>query len=128
MAPQHRDDEDEHVPTAGIVRPYALTSGRTRASVHLPVEALVQQLPRARQHEWADHDQLGRIVAACNTRTSVAEIAATVGLPLGVVRVLLGDLIEQGYLQTAALTLTDSSTRGERQDLIERTLRGLRAI
>lgn len=127
MARQHRD-EDEHVPTAGIVRPYALTSGRTRGSVDLPVEAMVQQRPRARQHEWASHDQLGKIVAACELRTSVAEIAATVGLPLGVVRVLLGDLIEGGYLETAAVTLTDSSSLSERKDLIERTLRGLRAI
>lgn len=128
MAPQHRDDEDEHVPTAGIVRPYALTSGRTRASVHLPVEAMIQQLPRAGQREWASHDQLGKIVNACEERASVAEIAAHVGLPLGVVRVLLGDLIEEGYLQTAAVTLTESSTLSERKDLIERTLRGLRAI
>lgn len=128
MAPQHRDDEDEHVPTAGIVRPYALTSGRTHASVHLPVEAIIQQLPRARQREWAEHDRLGRIVLACGDRTSVAEVAANVGLPLGVVRVLLGDLIDEGYLQTAAVTLTDSSSLSERKDLIERTLRGLRAI
>jgi len=127
MAPHHRDEE-EHVPTAGIVRPYALTSGRTQSSVHLPVEAMVQQLPRALQREWDGQDQLGRIVAATQQRTSVAEIAANVGLPLGVVRVLLGDLIEEGYLQVAAVTLSDSSSLSERQDLIERTLRGLRAI
>lgn len=127
MAPQHRDEE-EHVPTAGIVRPYALTSGRTQASVHLPVEAIVEQLPRARQREWTSHDQLGRIVEACEHRTSVAEIAASVNLPLGVVRVLIGDLIEQGYLHTAAQTLDDSSSMSERKELIERTLRGLRAI
>jgi len=127
MVPHHRDEE-EHVPTAGIVRPYALTSGRTRGSVHLPVEAMVQQLPRARQREWASHDQLGKIVAACEGRTSVAEIAAHVGLPLGVVRVLIGDLIDEGCLELAAVTLSESSTLSERKDLVERTLRGLRAI
>lgn len=127
MAPHHRDQE-EHVPTAGIVRPYALTSGRTHASVHLPVEVMVEKLPKAAQREWSSHDQLGRLVQACETRTSVAELAANVGLPLGVVRVLLGDLIEQGYVHVAAVTLSDSSTLSERKDLIERTLRGLRAI
>ncbi|KGN39174.1 hypothetical protein N803_01340 [Knoellia subterranea KCTC 19937] len=111
-----------------MVRPYALTLGRTRSSVNLPVEVMIQQLPLARRAQWAGHDQNARIIEACEERTSVAEIAAAVGLPLGVVRVLLGDLIEQGYLEVAAVVLSDSSTLTERKDLIERTLRGLRAI
>jgi len=41
--------------------------------------------------------------------------------------VLLGDLVEQGYVGVQA-TLNDSSSRDERLDLIERTLRGLRAF
>lgn len=126
MSPHH--DDEEHVRTARIVRPYAITAGRTRASIDLPVEAVIEQLPRAAERDWAETDQLGQIVAACGTRISVAEISATVSLPLGVVRVLLGDLVEQGYLKVAATTLTDSSSRDVRQDLIERTLRGLRAI
>lgn len=120
--------DDEHVQTARIVRPYALTAGRTRASIDLPVEAMIEQQPQATRREWSEHDQLGRIVSACGQRTSVAEISATVGLPLGVVRVLVGDLVEQGHLRVAATTLTDASGSDVRQDLIERTLRGLRAI
>ncbi|WP_404381729.1 DUF742 domain-containing protein [Knoellia locipacati] len=126
MSPHH--DDEEHVHTARIVRPYTLTAGRTRASIDLPVEAIIEWLPRATEREWSEHDQVGRIVAACAERTSVAEISAAVSLPLGVVRVLLGDLVEQGYLRVAATTLTDASSRDVRQDLIERTLRGLRAI
>lgn len=125
MSPQH---DEEHVHTARIVRPYALTAGRTRASIDLPVEAIIERLPRAAEREWPEHDQVGQIVAACESRTSVAEISAAVSLPLGVVRVLLGDLVDQGYLKVAATTLTDASSRDVRQDLIERTLRGLRAI
>lgn len=127
MSPHH-DDDEEHVHTARIVRPYALTAGRTRASIDLPVEAIIERMPHAAEREWADSDQLGRIVTACENRTSVAEISANMSLPLGVVRVLLGDLVEQGYLKVAATTLTDTSSRDLRQDLIERTLRGLRAI
>lgn len=125
MSP-HQDDED--VRTARIVRPYAITAGRTRASIDLPMEAIIEQLPQVAERDWAETHQLGQVVAACETRTSVAEISATVNLPLGVVRVLLGDLVEQGYLKVAATTLTESSSRDVRQDLIERTLRGLRAI
>lgn len=125
--PPHHDDDDEHVHTARVVRPYALTAGRTRASIDLPVEAIIEQQPRAVEREWSEHDQVGQIVTAAE-RASVAEISAAVNLPLGVVRVLLGDLVEQGYLKVAATTLTDASSTDERQDLIERTLRGLRAI
>ncbi len=65
-----------------------------------------------------------RILDACDTR-SVAEVSATESMPLGVVRVLLSDLVEQGCVQVQA-TLSDSSSIDERIELIERTLSGLR--
>ena len=58
---------------------------------------------------------------------SVAEIAARLALPLGVARVLIGDLVTQGYLRVDA-TLAASETIEERRELIGRTLRGLRAL
>ena len=61
---------------------------------------------------------------ACDTR-SVAEVSALVSMPIGVVRVLLSDLVEQGLVQVQA-TITESSSKDERIELIERTLRGLR--
>jgi hypothetical protein len=48
-------------------------------------------------------------------------------LPLGVTRVLVGDLVTSGYLRVNR-TLTERSTRDERRELIGRTLRGLRAL
>lgn len=124
----HQHEEEEGVPLAGIVRPYALTRGRTQSSVDLPVEAIVEQTATGRDRDWSGEAQLGTIVGACSSRTSVAELSAAVGLPLGVVRVLLGDLVNEGHVRIAATTLTENSSRDVRQDLIERTLRGLRAI
>ena len=57
----------------------------------------------------------------------LAEIAAVLSLPLGVARVLIGDLVTQGYLRVHT-TLGDSTTVDERRELIGRTLRGLRAL
>jgi hypothetical protein len=57
----------------------------------------------------------------------VAEIAAHLSLPLGVARVLVGDLVVQGYVRVHA-TLGEASTADERRELIGRTLRGLRAL
>lgn len=112
-------------PAARIVRPYTITAGRTRSAVDLPMEARLLLDPSAHEREW-DGDLQGRIVEVCDQK-SVAEVSAAVSMPIGVVRVLLGDLVEQGYVGVQA-TLNDSSSRDERLDLIERTLRGLRAF
>jgi hypothetical protein len=67
------------------------------------------------------------IVQLCRNRPSIAEISSYAGLPIGVTRVLVGDLMESGHLR-AHNTLTDRSTASERRRLIERTLSGLRAL
>jgi len=112
-------------PSARIVRPYTITAGRTSTTVDLPMEATLRLLPAAEEREWGP-DLQGRIVEVCDY-SSVAEVSALVAMPIGVVRVLLGDLVEQGYVRVQA-TLNDSSSHDERLDLIERTLRGLRAF
>ena len=55
----------------------------------------------------------------------MAEVSALVSMPIGVVRVLLSDLVEQGIVRVQA-TITEKSSTDERLELIERTLRGLR--
>jgi Protein of unknown function (DUF742) len=112
---------------ASLVRPYTLTAGRTKPSVELPLEAPVQTLESALFHRWPPNDVRGRIVQLCIKSPSVAEIAARLDLPLGVTRVLVGDLVSSGYLRVNR-TLTERSTRDERRELIGRTLRGLRAL
>ncbi|WP_343601779.1 DUF742 domain-containing protein [Mycobacterium sp.] len=112
---------------ASLVRPYTLTAGRTDTSVDLPLEAPVQTLRSALYHRWPPDDVRGRIVRLCVTSPSVAEISARLSLPLGVARVLVGDLVTAGYLRVSA-TLTDGSTSDERRELIGRTLRALRAL
>jgi hypothetical protein len=112
---------------ASLVRPYTLTAGRTDTPVDLPLEAPVQTLQSALFHRWPPHDVRGRIVQLCIKSPSVAEISAQLDVPLGVARVLVGDLVTSGYLRVSP-TLTDASSRDERRELIGRTLRGLRAL
>ena len=110
-----------------LVRPYTLTAGRTNSSVVLPLEASIEVLESARSHQWLPNDVRGEIVRLCATRPSVAEIAARLSLPLGVARVLVGDLVTAGHLRVLH-TLDNASTLEERRELIGRTLRGLRAL
>ena len=112
-------------PAARIVRPYALTAGRTRPAVDLPLEARLRLDTSATRRAWGD-DVQGQIVGVLDSR-SVAEVSAVIRRPIGVVRVLLGDLVQQGFVHVQA-TLTENSTNDDRNDLLERTLRGLRAL
>jgi hypothetical protein len=95
-APAAEDEDDEG--EDDLVRPFVITGGRTRhATVHLRVEALVvatgARPNRPLQFEHA------RIVETCDSPISVAEVAARVGVPLGVAQILVGDLAEAGLVQ-----------------------------
>ena len=110
-----------------LVRPYALTSGRTESVVDLPIEATLEVLPSGRTATWPEGDLSGRIIELCGASQSVAEVSAKLHIPLGVARVLIGDLVTAGHLKTRA-TISDNTTSDERRELIERTLSGLRAL
>jgi hypothetical protein len=110
-----------------LVRPYTLTAGRTSTNVALPLEASIEALEPARDDEWPPDDVRGEIVKLCAARPSVAEIAARLDVPLGVARVLVGDLVETGHVRVL-MTLDDDSSVEQRRELIGRTLRGLRTL
>jgi hypothetical protein len=120
-------EPSEPLPEPSLVRPYTLTSGRTASVVELPLEAPIQTLRFAPAPRWPGNDVRAKILELGADGPSVAEIAARAALPLGVARVLIGDLVTQGYLRVDA-TLGESASADERRELIGRTLRGLRAL
>jgi hypothetical protein len=118
-------DKPETTTPPNRARPYTLTGGRTRAPIDLPIEVTVETLNG--ELDWEPGDVRAVIVQLCRDRPSIAEISSYAALPIGVTRVLVGDLVESGHLRVHA-TLTDSSTVSDRRRLIERTLDGLRAL
>ena len=108
-------------------RPYTLTGGRTRARMELPIEVTVETLASSDELDWPPDDVRTEIIRLCRDRPSIAEISSYAALPIGVTRVLVGDLVESGHLRVH-VTLTDRSTVSDRRRLIERTLDGLRAL
>ena len=110
-----------------LVRPYTLTAGRTDSRVSLPLEAPIEALVTDKPRRWPGNDVRGQIWAMCASNPSVAEISAHLSLPVGVARVLIGDLVSSGHLRVRT-TLSDQSSIDERRELIGRTLRGLRAL
>lgn len=87
-----------------LVRPYTITSGRTPAdSARLDVSTQVMTL-RSEQEPTGLGPEHMAIVQMCRKPVSIAEIAVYVKVPLGVVRVLCGDLIERGLVITRSPT------------------------
>ena len=68
-----------------------------------------------------------RIVTLCAVPQSIAEVSAHLKLALGVARVLVGDMTNEGLLDSHA---TPASKSGNRPDikLLERVLDGLQAL
>ena len=86
-------------PGARVVPVYAVTQGRTRpAGQELPFEALVTVTDRAARADVTLHAEWREIVRMCVRPMSVAEIGAALQVPVGVARVLVGDLAGAGYL------------------------------
>jgi hypothetical protein len=110
--------------SSSIVRAYAWTGGRTTSDVHLEIESLVSVNERSATAVRPEHQD---VLALCHSPRSVAEIAALRGLPLGVTKVLLGDMASHGLIDVHR---TASSYGGERPDgaLLERVLAGLRRL
>ena len=113
--------------SASLVRPYILTAGRTEGRIQLALEALIDTVEAGPEPRWSAHDVRAKILGLGVESASVAEIAARLSLPLGVTRVLIGDLVTQGYVRVQD-TLGETSSFDERRELIGRTLRGLRAL
>jgi uncharacterized protein DUF742 len=113
-------------PESSFVRPYAWTRGRTRPAYDLAVETLLSTTPRGRDPELVTQYEHRMIADLCGEPKSVAEVAALLSLPLGVARVLLGDMAAHGSI---VVHETASST-GDGPDLalMERVLSGLRRL
>ncbi|MGH8867763.1 MAG: DUF742 domain-containing protein [Actinomycetes bacterium] len=108
-----------------IVRPYAWTRGRTRPKVDLAVETLVTATSRGAAGEHALVPEKAAVVRCCHQPRSVAEIAATLEVPLGVARVLLSDMASENLVAVHAAPQDDERTH---LALLERVLRGLRKL
>lgn len=81
-----------------LVRPYAVTGGRTRSSRYdLDLVTLVVAL-QPDVHARMVEPEYASVLWVSEHPLSVAEVAAKVDLPLCVVKVLLSDLIERNYV------------------------------
>ena len=100
---------------SSLIRPYSLTGGRTRPSrSDFSMTSQVVAVPSVEPSEM--DAELELILSVCVRPVSVAEVASRSGFPLGVLRVLLADLLDQGRVMV-------HTSDWERQRPDARTLR-----
>ncbi|MEV4753682.1 DUF742 domain-containing protein [Micromonospora sp. NPDC049559] len=109
-----------------VVRPYTMTRGRTQPiRGQFDLISLVVARPATQPLPAQLSPEQLEILKRCRRPLSVAEIAAELDLPLGTVRVLLGDLLDAGLIEThEPLVLAESPS----EELLEAVLAGLRAL
>ncbi|NUS72972.1 MAG: DUF742 domain-containing protein [Corynebacteriales bacterium] len=118
-------DDQPGASSGPLVRPYAMTGGRTRPRIELAMEALVTTNTRVNwdtasvSHDWY------RIVELCRSVQSIAEIGAYLSVPLGVARVIVGDMAEAGIVEIHEPGHIDDQIGTY---LLERVLSGLRKL
>ena len=109
-----------------VVRPYALTKGRTLPSGGasfglIDVVVATNERPSVNFRPGPEHR---RILYMCRRPTPIVDLTSEIDLPLGVVRVLLGDLTSEGMLRV----LSSQRQQVTDQRLLRMVLDGLESL
>ena len=116
-------DED----TGRLIRPYAITRGRTVADVEdIPLEAQIQITPIGVQQQASYRWEAAAVLRLTQEPTALIEVAALAAIPIGVARVVIADLVADGAIAVQRIT-TPASTATYR-NLLERVLDGVRSL
>jgi hypothetical protein len=117
------DGDDAGRKTGRLIRPYAMTGGRTLADSEISLEAQIQATARASQHLGAYRWEAAKVVELVQSPMALIEIAARLQIPIGVARVLVADLVGDG-----AVMLHIPEKQQSFASLLERVLDGVRNL
>lgn len=108
-----------------MVRPYAMTRGRTRPhGEQLDVVTILVQTGRPIPERLRASPEQRTLLALCRTPHTLADLASELDLPLGVVGVLVGDLLEHRLVEVAE---PPAEARPDHR-MLRRVLNDLRAL
>jgi Protein of unknown function (DUF742) len=110
---------------SALVRPYAVTGGRTQPRYQLQIEAMVAASHYGARDLSVLAPECQAILGFCRDWRSVAEISAVLRLPLGVARVLVADMAVEGLVRVHQI---DHAHGRPDLNLLERVLSGLRKL
>ncbi|GAA5062745.1 DUF742 domain-containing protein [Thermocatellispora tengchongensis] len=108
-----------------LFRPYAMTGGRVEPRYHLAMETLISSYSIPDDELALLTPEQESIVVLCRSVRSVAEISALLRVPLGVARVLVADMADEGLLLLHQPRLNQGHPD---LHMLERVLSGLRRL
>lgn len=118
MSRPGRDDDPDRL--------YTLTGGRSRAGEHdFDLVTLVVSECEPTPGMQSEH---AAILRMCRLPTAVVEVAADLGLPVGIVRILLSDLLDMGRITARHPRSAPAAAQLPDPTLLEQVLVGLRNL
>jgi len=107
-------------------RLYTVTRGRSRPPEH--AFDLVTLIVTEQEPVPGMQSEHVRILELCATPTAVVEVAADLALPVSVVKILLGDLLEGGRITARHPRFAPSKARLPDLDTLKQVLHGLQRL
>ena len=118
-------DDEEDDSTGRFVRPYAMTGGRTTADIDIALETQIQatlsDTERVSRYQW----EKAQVLELAQRPIALIEVAARIGVPIGVARVIVSDLVSDRVM-IAQKSATTNQT--QYTTLLEKVLDGVRNL
>ena len=122
-----RNNDEGNDDTGRLIRPYAMTRGRTAADVEdNSLEAQLQTTAFGQDPSGTYRWEAASILRLAQEPIALIEVAARAQIPIGVARVVIADLVADGAIAIHRIT-TPASTATYR-NLLERVLDGVRSL
>jgi hypothetical protein len=120
-----RDDGWMDSDAGPVARPYTVTGGRTRArgERNFDLIDIIVASGGESSRGFSPGPEHSHILSLCQRPTVVADLTAAVGLPLGLVRVLLGDLLHEDLI-----SVSKQAQRVTDMGLLQKVLNSLKAL
>ncbi|MEU6482552.1 DUF742 domain-containing protein [Streptomyces sp. NPDC046887] len=118
----HRDESPDRL--------YTVTGGRTRSGPDTPFD-LVTLVVTESEPAPGMQSEHAAILRLCRRPTAMVEVAAELGLPVGITRILLSDLLDTGRISARHPRTQAGGPGGYRlpdPDILEQVLVGLRNL
>ncbi|WP_062430860.1 DUF742 domain-containing protein [Herbidospora daliensis] len=115
---------EEWVDDGPVVRSYALTRGRATTDAPLDLMSVVAATGARIQPGVDLGREHQRLLALIPRSRQVADVASDADLPLGVVRILLGDLLDHGLI----LVRPANTAKPPAENILREVINGLRAL
>ncbi|HJZ09385.1 MAG TPA: DUF742 domain-containing protein [Trebonia sp.] len=130
VPPAGRDGKWVRRDLGPVVRPYAVTGGRTEPADGEVLDLVAVVVAVGRESDAGDDPirqtpEHRKILRLCQRPVTVADIASDTALPVGVVRVLLADLILE---EAVRVVRNRPAVQLPGNDVLKEILNGLRAL